>query len=167
MAALTGRLICADAGQVMTALSLLPGHVDLSRAEPGCLRFDAWQDDDPLIWHISELFIDEDAFEAHQSRNRASEWGRESTAIARDFQRHEVQPLIRPASASDNTAIEALHRATGAQSDLHPSLVVSAAGTIIGHFPLGQSDARPVIHPKAQALGIDTAILKVTGAQPA
>ncbi|MFN3526306.1 MAG: GNAT family N-acetyltransferase, partial [Paracoccus sp. (in: a-proteobacteria)] len=36
--ALHGRLICADAGQMMTALSHLPDHVDLSRAEPGCLR---------------------------------------------------------------------------------------------------------------------------------
>ena len=49
MTALQGRLICADTAQMMTALSLLSDHADLSRGEPGCLRFDLWQDEDPLI----------------------------------------------------------------------------------------------------------------------
>ena len=72
MIALTGRLICADPAQLMTALTLLPDHVDQSRAEPGCLRFDLRQDEDPLVWHLSELFTDGEAFAAHQQRTKAS-----------------------------------------------------------------------------------------------
>ena len=53
MFGLAGRLICQDAGQMMTALSLLPEHLRLSREEPGCLHFDLWQDEDPLVWHLS------------------------------------------------------------------------------------------------------------------
>ncbi len=181
MVALTGRLICADATQMMTALSLLPEHMDLSRAEPGCLRFDLWQDEDPLIWHLSELFVDADAFAAHGARARDSHWGRESAAIGRDFQRHEVTPVIRRETRNDVDAIDALLRdafgggdeaglvrALRDQGDLSLSLVAEAAGTILGHVALSPLEAdRPAyalaplaVTGKARRLGIGAALLR-------
>jgi len=84
---LTGRLICANADEARIVADYLPEHVRLSRAEPGCLRFDATPTDDPLIWQVDEEFVNEAAFEAHQTRNRASLWWERSQAIRRDFKR--------------------------------------------------------------------------------
>lgn len=180
MIALSGRLICADTAQMMTALSLLPDHVELSRAEPGCLRFDIWQDDDPMIWHLAEVFTDADAFAAHQARTSESEWGRNSTAIERDFKRREIQPIIRPEQHSDRGAIDAVLRASFGgddearlvadlrrQGDLSLSLVADAAGSIIAHLgvsPLaGDAEAlalAPVaVTPGAQGRGIGGALV--------
>ncbi|MBL4917201.1 antibiotic biosynthesis monooxygenase [Tabrizicola sp. DMG-N-6] len=85
MIRLTGRLICADADEARIVAAFLPDHIRLSRAEPGCLRFDAEVTDDPLIWRIAEEFGDEAAFDAHRVRNRASVWWQKSQAIRRDF----------------------------------------------------------------------------------
>lgn len=181
MIALTGRLICNDAGQMMTALSLLPDHAHASRAEPGCLRFDLWQDDDPLIWHLAELFVDADAFAAHQARLADSAWGRDSSQITRDYQRREVHPVIRPETRQDTDAVAALLtaafggeaeavlvRALRADGDLSLSLVAEAAGAIIGHVVLSPLTAdRPAyalapvaVTPKAQRLGIGAALVR-------
>ncbi len=180
MIALTGRLICTDAGQMMTALSLLPDHVTASRAEPGCLRFDLWQDDDPLIWNLAELFVNADAFAAHQARLKDSAWGQGSAAITRDYQQHEAAVVIRPETRHDGDAVAALLtaafgggaeaalvRALRADGDLSLSLVAEAAGTIIGHAALSPLDAdlpayalAPVaVAPKAQRLGIGAALI--------
>lgn len=181
MIGLTGRLICQDAGQMMTALSLLPDHVRLSRDEPGCLRFDLWQDEDPLVWHLSELFVDADAFAAHDARTKASLWGRESAGIGRDFQHHHMIPVIRPEARSDLGAIDTLLRdafggddETGIlhrlrkDGDLALSLVADAGGTIIGHVALSPLNAERPAHalaplavaPGAQRLGIGTALVR-------
>ncbi|WP_022706724.1 GNAT family N-acetyltransferase [Paracoccus zeaxanthinifaciens] len=181
MVALTGRLTCADAGQMMTALNLLPDHVTLSRAESGNLRFDLWQDDDPLVWHLSELFRDGAAFEAHQARTADSPWGRESTQFARDFQRHDVTPAMRPEERGDHDAIDhLLHlafegeaearlvRLLRADGDLALSLVAVAAGTVVGHIALSPVGGdRPAlalapvaVHPAAQGLGIGSALIR-------
>lgn len=180
MVALTGRLVCADAGQMMTALSLLPDHIALSRAEPGCLRFELWQDDDPLVWHLSELFVDADAFAAHGTRTRASDWGRQSAGIGRDVHRHDVTPVIRRETRRDPQAIDAvlrdafgredearLVRRLREQGDLALSLVVDAAGVVLGHLALSPLEAKgpayalaPVaIAPKAQRLGLGGALI--------
>ncbi|SIS64436.1 GNAT family N-acetyltransferase [Paracoccus saliphilus] len=180
MIALSGRLICADTAQMMTALSLLPDHVELSRAEPGCLRFDIWQDDDPMLWHLSEVFTDADAFAAHQARAGSSEWGRKSADIERDFHKREIHPVIRPELPSDRDAIDALLRATFGggdearlvaelrrQGDLSLSLVAEAAGAVIGYLGLsplaGDTEAvalAPVaVTSKAQGLGIGGALV--------
>lgn len=180
MIALSGRLICADTAQMMTALSLLPEHVELSRAEPGCLRFDIWQDDDPMIWHLAEVFTDADAFAAHQARTGTGEWGRKSTDIERDFNKREIHPVIRPELPSDRDAIDALLRvAFGGedearlvaelrrQGDLSLSLVAEAAGAVIGHLGLspltGDAEALALaplaVAPRAQGLGIGGALV--------
>lgn len=190
MVGLSGRLTCADAGQMMTALSLLPDHIALSRAEPGCLHFDLWQDEDPLVWHLSELFVDAEAFAAHGARTRDSAWGRESTAITRDIQRREVTPVIRRETRRDLDAIDAVLRDTFGgkdeaqvvrklreDGDLSLSLVIDAAGTILGHLALSPLEAEspayamaPVtVAPKAQRLGLGATMIReaVAWADPA
>lgn len=175
MVALSGRLICADTAQMLLAMDLLPDHVRLSRAEPGCLRFDIAQDSDPLIWNLSELFIDRTAFQAHQDRTAASVWGQESKGLARDFTRREVDPMIRPETPTDIDAIDSLLqlafngpdearlvRTLRDQGDLPISLVVEAEGCIIGHIALSPLTAEQpayalaplAVHPKAQRMGI-------------
>ena len=181
MIALTGRLICADAGQMMTALSLLPDHMALSRAELGCLRFDLWQDEDPLIWNLSELFTDAEAFAAHQTRTKASTWGRDSTEIARDFAKREILPVLRPETRADHEPIARLLRqafggedeaglvnALRAAGDLPLSLIADAAGTVIGHVALspltgdakGYALAPVAVAPAMQGRGIGAALIR-------
>ncbi|MCB1398269.1 MAG: antibiotic biosynthesis monooxygenase [Rhodobacter sp.] len=81
---LTGKLICADEAQAGIVRTYLPEHIRLTRAEPGCERFEVTQAG-PLVWDVAERFTDRVAFEAHQARSRDSAWGRASAGIARDF----------------------------------------------------------------------------------
>ena len=80
---LTGTLTCAedDADRVRAAL---PEHIRLSRAEPGCLRFDVVETE-PGLFTVSEEFTDQAAFEAHQARTRASAWWTATGHIPRNF----------------------------------------------------------------------------------
>jgi quinol monooxygenase YgiN len=65
---------------------LLPEHIRLTRAEPGCLKFNVVASSTVAdAWELDEAFADRAAFEAHQARTRASTWGRETTHIERDF----------------------------------------------------------------------------------
>lgn len=82
---LKGRLICAHDQDVMIVRRHLPQHIELTRAEPGCLRFDVQQSDDPLVWTVSEEFVSQAAFDMHQARVRASDWGRATAGIKRDY----------------------------------------------------------------------------------
>lgn len=182
MVGLTGHLFCADAEQVMTALSLLPDHVRLSRDEPGCLHFDLRQDkDDPAIWRLSELFVDVHALDAHAARTRDSVWGREGGVIGRDIHQHDVVPVVRRETRQDLAGIDALLndvfggddearivRRLREDGDLSLSLVADAAGTIIGHValsPLGAEGPAYALAPvsvasKAQRLGIGAALVR-------
>ncbi|QDC09548.1 antibiotic biosynthesis monooxygenase [Oceanicola sp. D3] len=81
----TGRLICTSEADAEIARTHLPEHIRLSRAEPGNIRFDLTQGDDPMIWHLDELFESPQAFEAHKERTKDSAWGRASASITRDF----------------------------------------------------------------------------------
>ena len=185
MMALTGRLICENAAQMVTALTLLPDHVTASRAEPGCLRFDLRQADEPGIWELSELFTDADAFAAHQTRTGGSAWGQQSGDIKRDFARQAAQPLIRPEITADWAAIGDLLRAAFGggeestlvaalrrQGDLDLSLVAHQGGTIIGHVALSPVAApfpalalAPVaVLPAMQKRGVGGALIRAAQA---
>lgn len=83
---LTGyiRVPAADLDAVRAAL---PIHVELTRAEPGCLQFDVVQDaDEPTIFHVQEEFRDPSAFTAHQQRVRESAWGDVTVRVERHYQ---------------------------------------------------------------------------------
>ena len=82
---LSGTLVCTSAEQVATVERHLPEHMRLSRAEPGCLSFEVWQTDDPMVWQVQERFESRAAFEAHQQRTRASGWWAATAAIQRNL----------------------------------------------------------------------------------
>ena len=85
MIELTGHLICATQEQAEIVRIHLPRHIDLTRAEPGCVRFEVTPTSDPLVWQVHEVFSTRVAFEAHQRRVRDSEWGRATVGIERDY----------------------------------------------------------------------------------
>ena len=85
MIRLSGSLICTTHAQARAVMMCLPDHLRLTRAEPGCLSFDVVETDDPMIWQVDEAFIDRAAFEAHQSRAAASDWGQQTAGITRDY----------------------------------------------------------------------------------
>jgi quinol monooxygenase YgiN len=81
---LTGTLTCAPA-EVETVRAALPEHIRLSRAEPGCLAFDVTETA-PGEFSVSERFVDRSAFDAHQTRTRASDWWRVTAYMHRHFE---------------------------------------------------------------------------------
>lgn len=87
---LTGQLICADQSQGDIVREYLPSHIELTRAEPGCISFEVAQTSDSLVWQVDELFESAEAFAAHQERVRGSEWGRATAAITRSYEIHEL-----------------------------------------------------------------------------
>ncbi len=93
---LTGRLICASAADLEHVRALLPRHVELTRAEPGCVSFEVTATDDPMVWQVDEEFTDPQAFAAHQARVADSAWGRGTAHIER---RYTIDGLESPPSA--------------------------------------------------------------------
>ena len=83
---LVGRLICSDVAQAEIVRGHLPEHIRLSRQEPGCLHFEVKPTDDPLVWSVDESFTDRAAFDAHQARVKASDWGKATTGIPRQYE---------------------------------------------------------------------------------
>ncbi len=86
MIRLTGTLTCATPDDLIIVETYLPDHIRLSRAETGCIRFDVTQSADPMVWLLDETYTDRTAFDAHQTRNRASVWWQVSQGLVRDFQ---------------------------------------------------------------------------------
>ena len=93
MITVTGTLTCSTADEVSIVRTYLPEHIRLSRAEPGCLKFNVDPTDDPLVWRLDEAFVDRQAFDAHQTRTRGSVWFQVSTSLQRDFKVVETPAL--------------------------------------------------------------------------
>lgn len=71
---------------IEAVLAALPEHTRLTRAEPGCLHFEVRQSSqDPTRFLVSEIFVDEDAFDAHQQRARASDWAKVTAGMPRHY----------------------------------------------------------------------------------
>jgi quinol monooxygenase YgiN len=82
---LTGQLICQGDGEITVVTEFLPRHIELTRAEPGCISFEVRQSDNPSVWDVSECFKDARSFERHQARVKASEWGSATASIKRSY----------------------------------------------------------------------------------
>lgn len=82
---LRGRLVCRTADEASVVVRELPRHIELTRAEPGCVHFAVEPTTDPLVWSVSEQFANREAFEAHQERVRTSDWGLATVGIERDY----------------------------------------------------------------------------------
>lgn len=62
-------------------------HKALTRAEAGCLVFEVTQNgDNPLCFDVYEEFVDAAAFNFHQQRVKASQWGTVTQAVERHYQ---------------------------------------------------------------------------------
>lgn len=72
----------------------LPLHIELTRAEPGCLSFEVNPTQNPLIWQVDEQFQDGDSFRAHQQRVARSESGRATTHFARHYEIEGLSPVL-------------------------------------------------------------------------
>ncbi|MEE3852844.1 antibiotic biosynthesis monooxygenase [Gordonia sp. LSe1-13] len=72
---LTGLLVCANTEEADIVGRLRARHIELTRAEPGCLSFDVVRTDDLLIWQVDERFIDDEAFAFHQQPVRDTSGG--------------------------------------------------------------------------------------------
>lgn len=87
---LSGFLVCRSLEEADRVAALLPEHVRLTRAEPGCLRFEVWRSHaDPCRFAVTERFRDRAAFEAHQARTAATIWARATRGIPRDYVIHD------------------------------------------------------------------------------
>ncbi len=82
---LTGQLLCETPEQVDAVVEHLPEHVALTRAEPGCQRFDVVPLGDGLTWQVDEAFAGAAAFRAHQVRVAGSAWGAATAGIGRRY----------------------------------------------------------------------------------
>ena len=82
---LTGLLICQSDGEAAIVAEFLPRHLELTRAEPGCISFEVSPSGDPLVWDVAECFQNADSFELHQARVKTSEWGRATAGIKRSY----------------------------------------------------------------------------------
>ena len=83
---LTGTLFCATQEDARLVELLLPEHIRRSRASAGCLSFSVLPREDGLTWAVDETFAGRAAFQAHQARTVASDWGRATARIPRSYQ---------------------------------------------------------------------------------
>lgn len=82
---LNGELICTSSTEAEIVEKHLPRHIDLTRAEPGCLHFEVSPTPGGRVWTVHERFADGAAFGAHQRRVADSDWGRATAGIERNY----------------------------------------------------------------------------------
>lgn len=64
----------------------LPQHIALTRSEKGCVSFEVTEDvNRPGRFNVSEIFEDQVAFDAHQSRTKGSDWFAVTEGIPREY----------------------------------------------------------------------------------
>lgn len=82
---LKGYILVSDA-DLPQVLAELPTHIELTRAEAGCLVFEVLQDPEHINkFDVYEEFSDQQAFELHQERTRASKWARVTAKSSRHY----------------------------------------------------------------------------------
>ncbi|MEE9455100.1 MAG: antibiotic biosynthesis monooxygenase [Paracoccaceae bacterium] len=85
---LDGLLVAETAAQRAVVDLYLDEHILLTRAEPGCLKFEVTKDEKRAgYYHVSEIFQSEEDFDFHQNRAKDSEWGQVSTPLERRFKK--------------------------------------------------------------------------------
>ncbi|UTW45602.1 antibiotic biosynthesis monooxygenase [bacterium SCSIO 12696] len=69
----------------------LPRHIELTKAEKGCLDFQVTQSlENKRIFTVYEEFIDRAAFEYHQQRVKKSYWGTMAVNVERHYRISEI-----------------------------------------------------------------------------
>lgn len=80
---LSGTLSVPEAG-LAAARAALPEHERLTRAEPGCVKFNV-SEIQPGVFSVEETFKDEAAFAAHRERARNTTWAAAAANAVRDY----------------------------------------------------------------------------------
>lgn len=82
---LTGH-IDIPADRLAEVQAALPEHIELTRQEPGCQKFEVVPCPTvPGRFLVSEVFVDQQAFDAHQVRMKGSQWAIVTAGIGRDY----------------------------------------------------------------------------------
>lgn len=72
--------------RIIAVKHALSEHIELTRAEEGCLFFNVEPSADIRgVFTVSEAFVDQAAFEFHQERAAKSAWANVSSDIPRDY----------------------------------------------------------------------------------
>ena len=82
---LSGHILVppADLPKIRAAL---PDHIEKTRAEAGCIVFTVEENQcEAGRFDVYEEFESKEAFEAHQTRARESDWGRVAKNVARHY----------------------------------------------------------------------------------
>ena len=67
-------------------MAQIPTHAGLTRAEPGCLKFEIRQrENNELRFDVYEEFVDRQAYWFHQQRLKDSDWGRTTGDVKRHY----------------------------------------------------------------------------------
>lgn len=83
---LSGYIVVPDA-DLAAVEAELPRHIENTRKERGCLRFEVTRDDtDRNHFRVFEEFVDPAAFRQHQQRVAGSRWGEISRNVIRHYQ---------------------------------------------------------------------------------
>lgn len=83
--------ICVPLNELDAVKQALPEHIRLTREEAGCRLFEVEPDpNDPQVFSVYEQFDDQHAFEYHQQRVKASDWGRITVNVERHYDIREI-----------------------------------------------------------------------------
>ncbi|MEZ8636121.1 putative quinol monooxygenase [Vibrio cyclitrophicus] len=83
---LQGHILVPD-NDLEIVIQALVVHKELTLAEPGCIVFRISQSTlQPNRFEVYEEFTNREAFEAHQQRVKASQWGDISKNVTRHYQ---------------------------------------------------------------------------------
>ncbi|NNC36805.1 MAG: antibiotic biosynthesis monooxygenase [Hyphomonadaceae bacterium] len=78
--------------ELETVIEALEVHKKLTRAEPGCVKFNVRPDKELQgRFSVYEKFASQDAFNAHQERVKKSEWGEVSKNVERHYEINEIE----------------------------------------------------------------------------
>ena len=90
MIELNGHLRCRTEAEAELVRLYLPKHIEMTRAEEGCLVFEVTPEEDGLTWRVHERFVDQAAFDAHQMRAATTDWARKTGEIPREYTVDEI-----------------------------------------------------------------------------
>ncbi|NOI83841.1 antibiotic biosynthesis monooxygenase [Vibrio sp. 99K-1] len=83
---LQGHILVPD-NELELVTQALVVHKELTLAEPGCIVFRVSQSTlQPNRFEVYEEFTSREAFQAHQSRVRSSNWGKITKNVTRHYQ---------------------------------------------------------------------------------
>lgn len=82
---LNGQMVCETLQQREAILTHLQKHVELTRAEPGCIEFSVEETRNPMVFQVDEMFASEADYQAHRARTESTQWAEATKGIKRQY----------------------------------------------------------------------------------